>query len=149
LYKEQATLEREYAGKLQALARKAAERKSKVEAIVVGEEPTKTLDDRVIMQKWVLAFFLVISAVRLKSQGTKSTLVKAYTVIISSTTSAADDHVNVADAINTQVVQVLKALEKKNESMMKKVRLSLCIFFSRFVISFHHKGDAILQQTRF
>jgi len=38
-------LEREYAGKLQNLAKKAAEKKGKIEAsIVVGQDPAKAWD---------------------------------------------------------------------------------------------------------
>ena len=54
IYTARAALDREYAGKLQALARKAAERKAKsCAAFVVGAEPTKTWDDGTIKQRLV------------------------------------------------------------------------------------------------
>lgn len=41
MYKERAALEKDYATKLSALARKAADRKSKrMASVVVGDEPT-------------------------------------------------------------------------------------------------------------
>jgi hypothetical protein len=45
LYTQRAALEREYATKLQALVRKAADKKAKMEQrIAVGPEPSKALD---------------------------------------------------------------------------------------------------------
>ena len=45
LYTQRAVLEREYAMKLQALARKAADKKAKMEQrIAVGPDPSKALD---------------------------------------------------------------------------------------------------------
>jgi hypothetical protein len=37
----------------------------------------------------------------------------------------AQDHVDLAEAINTQVVEVLKVLERKNEDLKKKVGILL------------------------
>lgn len=52
MHKERAALEREYATKLQALARKAAEKKSKKDAaLVVGPEPTKAWGDDVLQRR--------------------------------------------------------------------------------------------------
>ncbi|TFK39041.1 hypothetical protein BDQ12DRAFT_712547 [Crucibulum laeve] len=100
IYRERAALEREYAGKLQILARKAAERKSKMEtSFVVGGDPTKAWDMDTLRQ---------------------STLDSAYGEIINSITSAAQDHINVADALTSQVVEVLRAVELKNTEAQKK-----------------------------
>lgn len=52
LYKEHVALEREFAVKLQQLARKAADKKSrKIAALVVGSEPTKPCDDSTIARR--------------------------------------------------------------------------------------------------
>lgn len=53
LFRERATLEREYATKLQLLAKKSAEKMSKkMAAVVVGSEPTKTWNDDIIKQRF-------------------------------------------------------------------------------------------------
>lgn len=53
-----------------------------------------------------------------------STLNAAYTEIIASLASTAQDHVNIADSLTSQVVDVLKAVERKNEETKKKVAQS-------------------------
>ncbi|KAK0188060.1 hypothetical protein F5146DRAFT_1207876 [Armillaria mellea] len=93
-------LEREYATKLQALTKKAVDKKSKMESsFVVGDDPTKAWDDRTLKQ---------------------STLNTAYDGIIQSMTNTAEDHVNVAEVMTSQVVDVLKALGRKNDETKKK-----------------------------
>ncbi|PBK97599.1 hypothetical protein ARMGADRAFT_1076075 [Armillaria gallica] len=100
LYKDRVALEREYATKLQALAKKAVDKKSKTESsFVVGDDPTKAWDERTLKQ---------------------STLNTAYDGIIQSMTNTAEDHVNVAEVLTSQVVDVLKALGRKNEETKKK-----------------------------
>ncbi|KAH9890020.1 hypothetical protein C8Q73DRAFT_706343 [Cubamyces lactineus] len=100
LHKERAALEREYAAKLQLLAKKAADKKAKkMSALVLGNEPTKAWDDSTLH---------------------KSTLDKAYTQLISAMTDASQDHVNLADALNDQVIEPLKATERKHEESKKK-----------------------------
>lgn len=55
MFRERAALEREHATKLQALARKASERKArKAVALVVGDEPTKAWDESTIRRRRVL-----------------------------------------------------------------------------------------------
>lgn len=45
-------LERDYATKLQALARKAAEKKAKVESeVVLGDDPTKAWDESTLKKR--------------------------------------------------------------------------------------------------
>ncbi|KAF4590654.1 hypothetical protein EYR40_009250 [Pleurotus pulmonarius] len=100
IHREQAAIEREYAAKLQALARRAAEKKSRTEAsFVLGDEPTKAWDENTLK---------------------RSTLDSAYGAIVTSLVNTAQDHINVADTLTTQVVDVLKAIEKKNEDLKKK-----------------------------
>jgi hypothetical protein len=56
LYRDRVALEREYAGKLQILAKKAAEKKSKMEAsVVVGLDPTKAWDESILKQRSILS----------------------------------------------------------------------------------------------
>ncbi|KAF9071205.1 hypothetical protein BDP27DRAFT_1401569 [Rhodocollybia butyracea] len=99
LYKESVALEREYATKLQALAKKAAERKAKIEAaVVLGDDPTKAWDESTLKQ---------------------STLNVAYDSIITSIANAAQDHNSIADTLTTQVVDALKALERNHEHVQK------------------------------
>ncbi|KAK0221763.1 hypothetical protein IW262DRAFT_1375858 [Armillaria fumosa] len=100
LYRDRVALEREYATKLQALTKKAIDKKSKMESsFVVGDDPTKAWDERTLKQ---------------------STLNTAYAGIIQSMTNTAEDHVNVAEVLTSQVVDVLKALGRKNEETKKK-----------------------------
>jgi hypothetical protein len=50
-----------------------------------------------------------------------STLGCAYTQLISSFSEAAQDHVNLADGLDAQVVNALKTVEKGHEEAKKKV----------------------------
>ncbi|RPD62761.1 hypothetical protein L226DRAFT_532256 [Lentinus tigrinus ALCF2SS1-7] len=100
LHRERAALEREYAAKLQLLVKKAAEKKAKkMPALVVGNEPTKAWDEDTIR---------------------KSTLDQAYAQLLTSMSDAAQDHINLADALNGQVIDPLKATERKHEEAKKK-----------------------------
>ncbi|THV03882.1 hypothetical protein K435DRAFT_827005 [Dendrothele bispora CBS 962.96] len=100
LYKERATLEREYATKLQVLTKKASEKKAKMESLfVLGNDPTKAWSESTLKQ---------------------STLNAVYDGIINSMVSSAQDHLNIAEVLTTQVVDALKVLEKKNEETQKK-----------------------------
>jgi hypothetical protein len=117
LYRDRAALEREYATKLQVLTKRAAEKRAKlVTALVVGDEPTKAWTEATLGQKYSLSagslfpFSLV-----------NSTLNAAFNELISSMANTAQDHVNLADALTTQVVDVLKAVERKKEELKKKV----------------------------
>ncbi|KAJ3009402.1 hypothetical protein NUW54_g2793 [Trametes sanguinea] len=100
LHKERSALEREYAAKLQLLAKKAAEKKAKkIVALILGNEPTKAWDESTVA---------------------KSTLDKAYTQLIAAMTDASRDHINLAEAIDTKVVEPLRATEKRHEETKKK-----------------------------
>lgn len=100
LYNARAALERDYAAKLQLLAKKAGEKKSKMGSLfILGNDPTKSWDANTLKQ---------------------STLNAAYDEIIGSTTSTSQDHVTIADALTSQVVEVLGAVERKNEEAKKK-----------------------------
>jgi formin-binding protein 1 len=50
-----------------------------------------------------------------------STLNVAYDQIITSTVDSALNHIKLADELNSQVVEVLKGVERKNEEAKKKV----------------------------
>ncbi|KAJ2926614.1 hypothetical protein H1R20_g10481, partial [Candolleomyces eurysporus] len=100
IYNSRAALEREYAAKLQTLVRKAADKKAKMEQnIAVGTDPSKSWDINT-----------------LKS----NTLNAAYDEIINSISSTAEDHLGIADAVTSQVVEVLRVVERKNEEAKKK-----------------------------
>ena len=49
-----------------------------------------------------------------------STLDRAYTQLLASMNDTAQDHVNLADALTSQVVEPLKATERKHEDTKKK-----------------------------
>ncbi|KAF4617582.1 hypothetical protein D9613_005637 [Agrocybe pediades] len=100
LYSARVALEREYATKLQTLTRKAAEKKAKSgESYIVGNEPTKITDPTVLRQH---------------------TLDVAYNAIISSMTDTAQDHMNFADALTVQGLDVLRTVARRNEETKKK-----------------------------
>ncbi|KAI0826761.1 hypothetical protein BC628DRAFT_1516154 [Trametes gibbosa] len=100
LHKERAALEREYATKLQILAKKASEKKAKkMPALVVGSEPTKAWDESTLMQ---------------------STLDRAYTQLIAAITDSSRDHIILADSLATQVIEPLKATGRKYDEAKKK-----------------------------
>ncbi|KAH9936652.1 uncharacterized protein B0H18DRAFT_974885 [Fomitopsis serialis] len=100
MHKERVALEREYATKLQALARKAAEKKSKKDAaLVVGTEPTKTWGEDVLQ---------------------RSTLHNAYAQLISSMMDSAQAHNGLADSLTAQVIEALKVTERRQEEAKKK-----------------------------
>ncbi|GJE88388.1 hypothetical protein PsYK624_044710 [Phanerochaete sordida] len=100
LYRERVAIEREYATKLQLLAKKAADKKAKkISALIVGAEPTKPVQDSAVQN---------------------STLDRAYTQLIASVGEAGQDHMNLADSLNTQVVEVLKATEKRHDDAKKR-----------------------------
>ena len=52
-----------------------------------------------------------------------STLGLAYTQLINCFSESAQDHVNLADGLDAQVVNVLKLVEKRHEEAKKKVHL--------------------------
>lgn len=100
LYKERVALDREYAGKLQTLARRASEKKSKTEAsFVLGAEPTKAWDTKTLKQN---SFNL------------------AYDEIINSTLNSAQDHIDLAEKLTAEVVEVLRTMERRNDDIKKK-----------------------------
>lgn len=54
-----------------------------------------------------------------------SSLNNAYDEIIESIAKAAKDHADIADIVTSQVTDVLKALERRNEDAKKKVFMNL------------------------
>ncbi|PPR05914.1 hypothetical protein CVT26_008808 [Gymnopilus dilepis] len=118
LYAARAVLEREYASKLQALTRRAVEKKSKAQAsFVFGKDPTKTWDSTDLKQRQVICKPPVGCS---DLTCLPSTLNQAYEEIIQSMVDTAQDHLGFADVLNTQVVDVLKVLERRNEEAKKK-----------------------------
>ncbi|OCH90899.1 hypothetical protein OBBRIDRAFT_792810 [Obba rivulosa] len=100
LYRERAAIEREYANKLQLLGKKVVEKKSKkIGSLIVGNEPTKPWGDDVLRQ---------------------STVDHAYSQLLSALLNEAQAHVNLSDAFMTQVVEALKATERRHEDAKKK-----------------------------
>lgn len=49
-----------------------------------------------------------------------STLDRAYSQLVSSIGEASQDHANLADSLNTQVVEALKSVEKRHEDAKKR-----------------------------
>lgn len=101
------------------LANKATEKKSKKIAILVlGEEPTKVWGDEDVRNRYDLPLFsLWINQVFIF----RSTLGRAYTELINSFSESAQDHVNLADGLDAQVVNALKLVEKRHDEAKKKV----------------------------
>ena len=59
LYRERIVLERDYATKLQALGKKASDKKGKkISALVFGTEPTKSWDESTLQARFLLSFWL-------------------------------------------------------------------------------------------
>ncbi|OBZ68741.1 Protein BZZ1 [Grifola frondosa] len=108
LHRDRVALEREYAGKLQLLAKKAAEKKSKKMAIlVVGHEPTKAWDESILKQRSGLNLHF--------GQCLLSTNILCF--------DAAQSHINLADALSSQVVDVLKTTERRHDEAKKREML--------------------------
>ncbi|KAF8610053.1 hypothetical protein BDV93DRAFT_483063 [Ceratobasidium sp. AG-I] len=100
LIKERVALEREYAAKLSAIAKKAEEKRSRHMApTVLGEECSKAWTD---------------SDVR------GSTLDKAYTALLTSYENTASDHDSLASALLADVADPLKNLERKKDESRKR-----------------------------
>ncbi|KAG2065715.1 hypothetical protein BDR04DRAFT_1108021 [Suillus decipiens] len=100
LYRDRAVLEREYAAKLKQLVKKANEKKNKNgSSLVVGDNPTKACTE---------------------SMNQQNTLNHAYSEILSSMSNSAQDHINLAEALSSQVTESLKAIERRNDDHGKK-----------------------------
>ncbi|KAG2123346.1 hypothetical protein BD769DRAFT_1471175 [Suillus cothurnatus] len=104
LYRDRAVLEREYAVKLKQLAKKAREKKNKSGlSLVVGDNPTKACTE---------------------SMNQQNTLNHAYSEILLSMSNSAQDHINLADALSSQITESLKVVERRNDDYKKKVPMS-------------------------
>lgn len=116
MYRDRAALEREFAGKLQVLAKKAADKKAKkISTLVFGNNPTKVSNEDATKQRF--GSTQVISHMLNKYH---STLENAYSEIIASVVNTAQDHIDLADALGTQVADTLKATERRHEEANKK-----------------------------
>jgi hypothetical protein len=111
-------LERDYATKLQLLTRKASEKKARASsAFVIGNEPTKPWDNNTLKQRFAWRHLNTGNA----QLELSSTIDAAFDEIIASMSNSAQDHINLADALTTQTIEIFKILEKKNEEVKKKV----------------------------
>lgn len=61
-----------------------------------------------------------MSVIRTHHVDYTSTLEIAYSQIISAMLDAAQDHINLADSLNSQVVETLKATERRHEEAKRK-----------------------------
>jgi hypothetical protein len=73
-----------------------------------------------------------------------STLNVVYEQIVTSIFDSAQDHIKLADELNSQVVEVLKGAERKNEETKKKVSLA-AIFTSFNLNTYFCHGSKELQ----
>ena len=110
-----------------------SDKKAKMGAsFVIGNEPSKSWDlSTILSQRWVTDRLLRINGF-LTSIPFFSTLNVAYDQIIASIVDSAQNHIKLADELNSQVVEVLKGVERKNEESKKKVshgRLGNSFFF--------------------
>ena len=120
VYQNRIALEREYSGKLLLLANKATEKKSKkIAVLVLGEEPTKAWGEEDVRNRCdLLASGTRVSQILMYY----STLGRAYTQLIQSFSESALDHVDLADGLESKVVNLLKVVEKRHEEAKKKAR---------------------------
>lgn len=56
----------------------------------------------------------------LETDVNRSTLNRAYSQLVSSIGEAGQDHMNLADSLNTQVVEALKTTEKRHDDAKKR-----------------------------
>ncbi|KAI5119404.1 hypothetical protein M0805_005947 [Coniferiporia weirii] len=100
IYKDISALEKEYAGKLSALSKKAADKKNKrITSLVIGDDPSTAWGEDTIR---------------------RSTFENAYSQLVSSLDDSAQDHSLLSDVLITQVADATKSLEKKHEEMKNK-----------------------------
>jgi hypothetical protein len=118
LLKERAALEKDYATKLQGLARKGHERRAKLmPSLVVGESPVKAWSDETLKRRW--CDFWLLFHVPIESR--PSTVDKAYTQLLTSFEQIAQDHHNLAASLTSKIAEELKGLEQRNEEKLSKV----------------------------
>ena len=99
--RERANIEKDYATKLLALAKKGAEKKSKrMLGVVLGDEPAKTYTEDTIKS---------------------STLNGAYTVFLTSWEESANLHATFASELGNAVAEDLRRLEKRKEETKRLV----------------------------
>ncbi|EJD45686.1 Cdc15 domain-containing protein, partial [Auricularia subglabra TFB-10046 SS5] len=100
LVKERAALEREYALKLQALARRGQEKRARLmTALLVGDTPTRAWGDDAVK---------------------KSTFDRAYDHLLTSFEQQAMDHIDLSEALGSQVVDSFRALERTTQERQSK-----------------------------
>jgi hypothetical protein len=117
-------LEKEYAARLQGLAKKAGEKKSKrMSRLVLGDEPTQMWTEETVKIRYAVPEDVIYCTVD-NVPGIPSTFDKAYSKLLSSLENGAQDHMILADSLASQVVDELKKLERRSEETKKKVSMS-------------------------
>lgn len=115
-------MERGYAAKLQALTKRAVDKKSKrIAKLVLGDEPTKAWTEDTLKLRYQSLCFPNDSKYDVYGC---STFDNAYSKLLSSLENSAEDHIVLADSLSSQVMEDLKRLESKHEEARRKVRLS-------------------------
>lgn len=103
------------------LTRKASEKKSKAHsAFIFGKEPTKSWDGDALRQRFISSMVVLVDFC---TDLVISTLNQAYEGIIQSMADTAQDHSAFSDDLTSQLIEVLKILEKRNEDAKKKANI--------------------------
>ena len=101
-----------------ALAQKNVDKKNKKMArAVVGDEPYKQWNEETLLQRRGCLYSHLFAACLTY---VFSTLENAYSKIIASLINSQQEHLNLADVLNVQVVGVLVSLARKNEGHRRK-----------------------------
>ncbi|KAG8973408.1 hypothetical protein FRC05_008799 [Tulasnella sp. 425] len=121
LIRERAALEKEYAQKLQVIARKAAEKRSRMAAArIVGEDPAKAFGDDAIRRKSAQDSMSFISPPKTGADVNPILHVAASATAHLTYDTSAQDHASFGEALSAQVSQDLKNLEQKKDGTRKK-----------------------------
>lgn len=116
-------------------------------SFVIGNEPSKSWDlSTDLRQRWVTD--RLWESTNVLRQYYSSTLNVAYDQIIASIVDSAQTHIKLADELNSQVVEVLKGVERKNEEAKKKVsRLANNFYFIQFEYLLLVLGTTVLPKV--
>jgi len=95
-------------------------------SLVLGEDPAKAWNTNTLKQ---------------------STLHAVYDELMNSMFNTAQDHVNISDALTSQVVEVLRSVGKKSEDSRKMVPSYFCRVWNFFSAEIHFvAGNALLSE---
>lgn len=123
LYVSRVALEREYAGKLQSLSKKVAERKAKMQGNIFSDGSSANSN-----RKQRLGSRLSITDVHNELHDC-STLSAAYDEVIASIANCAQVHTLNADRLNTETIETLKMLGRRNDEAKKTVCITMMISY--------------------